>query len=164
MGGQKATPSPAFTPLPTYPILLPAVCGHLLSACAFTEVLWFCITQYCVNYRTSSYSSYQKCQVCPNIFCWWLNGSVWMFIMFVAKQTLQRVHCHVRGQLFAVAVRQVTQSLVHNEECILWLKPMGSIYFFQSGFKRGGSSVLKGGGYLILPEQTCNVQGHIETI
>lgn len=85
-----------------------------------------------------------------------------MFIMFVAKQTLQRVHCHVRGQLFAVAVRQVTQSLVHNEECILWLKPMGSICFFQSGFKRGGSSVLKGGGYLILPEQTCNVQGHIE--
>lgn len=37
--------------------------------------------------------------------------------------------------MVAAAVRRVTQSLVHNQECILCLKSMGSIYFFQSGFK-----------------------------
>lgn len=30
LGGQKATPSPAFTPSPTYPISLPAVCSHYM--------------------------------------------------------------------------------------------------------------------------------------
>lgn len=31
MGGQKATPSPVFGPLPVYPILLPVLCSQLLS-------------------------------------------------------------------------------------------------------------------------------------
>lgn len=48
------------------------------------------------------------------------------------------------------------------------LKSMGSIHFFQSGFfffkEVEAKFILKGGGYLILPEQTCNVRGRVETM
>lgn len=61
---------------------------------------------------------------------------------------------------------RVTQSLVHKQECIVRLKAMGSISVFQSGFffKEVEAQRLKGAGYLILPEQTCNVQGRVETM
>lgn len=50
MGGQKATPSPDFIPLPTFPISLPAVCSHFPgSYCVtivpvITEIMKFALT------------------------------------------------------------------------------------------------------------------------
>lgn len=49
-----------------------------------------------------------------------------------------------RGRMFlckvcrpsAVAVRQITRSLNDNEEGIFYLKPTGSVYFFQQGLKK----------------------------
>lgn len=65
MGGQKATPSPVFIPLPTYPISLPAVCSQLLSSsygyyCAFDNYIgWMDGLLLSVNIRAMAYSYYE---------------------------------------------------------------------------------------------------------
>lgn len=63
-----------------------------------------------------------------------------------------------------MTARQVTRSLVDSRASILCSKSMGSTSFSQVFKEVEAKFILKGGGYLILPEQTRNVQGHFETM